>query len=186
MMEEWLEQTLGEVTAYMAKGIPPKYVDEEGPSTIRVLNQKCNRNFVISYADSRVHDNGAKRVPAEKMLRENDVLINSTGTGTAGRIAQIWSVPTPTTIDGHMILLRPSSAVDPLFFGYAIKAFQAQIESFAEGSTGQTEINRKRLQDEIIIRFPASLENQRYIGRLFRDIDERIQTNEAINENLAA
>ena len=183
-MEKWLEQTLGEVTAYMAKGIPPKYVEEEGPSTIRVLNQKCNRNFVISYSDSRVHDNGAKRVPAEKMLRENDVLVNSTGTGTAGRIAQIWSVPTPTTIDGHMILLRPSSAVDPLYYGYAIKAFQAQIESFAEGSTGQTEINKKRLQDEIIIRFPGSLEIQRSIGRLFRDIDDKIQANEAINDNL--
>ena len=41
-MAEWLEKTLGEVTAFIAKGIPPKYTEEENENTIRVLNQKCN------------------------------------------------------------------------------------------------------------------------------------------------
>ena len=46
-MGKWLEKTLGELTSYIAKGIPPKYVEETGPETIRVLNQKCNRNYRI-------------------------------------------------------------------------------------------------------------------------------------------
>ena len=120
------------------------------------------------------------------MLKDFDVLINSTGTGTAGRVAQIWSVPEPTTIDGHMILMRPTKEIEPLYYGYVIKAFQKQIEGFAEGSTGQTEINKRRLQDEILVRFPVSLDEQKVIGRMLRDIDEKIENNEAINDNLAA
>lgn len=185
-MGEWHERTLGEVTSVIVKGIPPRYVEENGQSTIRVLNQKCNRNFRISYAESRFHDNGAKKVPEDKMLRAFDVLINSTGTGTAGRVAQIWSVPVPTTLDGHMILMRPTAEIDPLYYGYAVKAFQSQIEGFAEGSTGQTEINKRRLQDEIIIRFPVSVERQKAIGQMLMDIDKKIQINEELNENLAA
>ena len=40
--------------SYMTKGIPPKYADKEGANTIWVLNQKCNRNFEISYAEARL------------------------------------------------------------------------------------------------------------------------------------
>ena len=185
-MGEWLEKTLGELTSYITKGIPPKYTEETGEETIRVLNQKCNRNYRISYSESRLHDNSKKKVPAEKMLREYDVLINSTGTGTAGRVAQLWSVPEPTTLDGHMILMRPTHEIDPMYYGYAIKSFQAQVEGFAEGSTGQTEINKRRLQDEIRISFPASIDEQRAIGRMLKSIDEKIEMNEKINDNLAA
>ena len=181
----WVEKTLGELTSFIAKGIPPKYVEEAGIDTIRVLNQKCNRNFRISYSESRLHDNGAKKAPKDKMLKDFDVLINSTGTGTAGRVAQIWHVPEPSTLDGHMILMRPTQKIDPLYYGYAIKAFQSQIEGFAEGSTGQTEINKRRLQDEIVIRFPASLDEQKSVGRMLMAIDEKIQNNEEVNNNLA-
>ena len=183
-MGEWLEKTLGELTSYMAKGIPPKYVEAAGKETIRVLNQKCNRNYRISYAESRLHDNSVKKAPEDKMLRDFDVLVNSTGTGTAGRVAQIWHVPEPTTLDGHMILMRPTEEIDPLYYGYAIKSFQAQVESFAEGSTGQTEINKRRLQDEVVIRFPVSQDKQKAVGRMLKSIDEKIQNNEEINENL--
>ncbi len=150
-MTEWIEKTLGEVTSYIAKGITPQYIAEEGSNTIRVLNQKCNRNFEISYADSRIHNAELKKVPIDKMLKCGDVLINSTGTGTAGRVAQIINVPVPTTIDGHMLLLRPTPEVDSIYYGYVIKSYQSKIESLAEGSTGQTEINRQRLQSEIIV-----------------------------------
>ena len=168
----------------MAKGIPPKYVEQENDDTIRVLNQKCNRNYRISYAESRLHNNAAKKVPEGKMLKPGDVLINSTGAGTAGRVAQIWSIPTPTTIDGHMILLRPTEEVDPLYYGYAVKENQALIESYAEGSTGQTEINKERLKSETVISFPEDKNLQRIIARTLAAIDEKIEENERINKNL--
>ena len=183
-MAEWIEKTLGEVTAFITKGIPPKYVDKESQDTVRVLNQKCNRNFEISYVESRLHNMSLKKVPSEKMLYAGDVLINSTGTGTAGRVAQIFEVPVPTTIDGHMILIRPTDEIDTLYYGYAIKGYQKKIESLAEGSTGQTEINRQRLQDEIIIRFPKDKHIQKSIGIFLLRIDEKIKNNEQINNNL--
>ena len=183
-MAKWLEKTLGEVTAFIAKGIPPKYTEEENENTIRVLNQKCNRNFEISYNESRIHDCEKKKVPVDKMLRAGDVLINSTGTGTAGRVAQMVEITVPTTIDGHMILIRPSEELDPIYYGYAVKSFQSQIEGLAEGSTGQTEINRRRLQDEVIIRYPSDKLVQKNIGSFLANIDEKIKTNKEINKNL--
>lgn len=183
-MAKWFEKTLGEVTAFIAKGIPPKYTEEENENTIRVLNQKCNRNFEISYNESRIHDCEKKKVPVDKMLRTGDVLINSTGTGTAGRVAQMVEVTVPTTIDGHMILIRPSEELDPIYYGYAVKSFQSQIEGLAEGSTGQTEINRRRLQDEVIIRYPSDKLVQKNIGSFLANIDEKIKTNKEINKNL--
>ena len=183
-MSDWKTKTLGEVTSYIAKGIPPKYVEEANDDTICVLNQKCNRNFRISYDDSRLHNNAAKKVPDVKMLKPGDVLINSTGTGTAGRVAQIWDIEAPTTIDGHMILMRPTDEIDPLYYGYAVKAFQAVIESYAEGSTGQTEINKTRLQNETIITYPVDKDEQSKIARILAAIDEKILLNEEVNKNL--
>ena len=183
-MTEWRKRCLGEITSFMSKGIPPKYVERENENTVRVLNQKCNRNFEIKYEESRLHDCSKKKVPADKMLQPGDVLINSTGTGTAGRVAQLYEVPTPTTIDGHMILLRPTEEIDSIYYGYAVKAFQPKIETLAEGSTGQTEINRKRLQEEIVISFPKEKETQERIARFLLNIDEKIKVNDKINKNL--
>lgn len=182
---EWITRPLGEITSYMAKGIPPKYTEEETENTVRVLNQKCNRNFTISYADSRIHDCTQKKVPSDKLLKKGDVLINSTGTGTAGRVAQMMEIPIPTTIDGHMILLRPSKEMDAFYYGYAVKAHQAQIETLAEGSTGQTEINRNRLQTEVMITYPENKKVQAGIASFLWDIDRKIEVNNKINNNLS-
>ena len=183
-MVGWKEKTLGEVTSFITKGIPPKYSDYESESTLWVLNQKCNRNFEISYLDARLHDYKLKKVPENKLLVNGDVIINSTGIGTAGRVAQIQNIKKPTTIDGHMILLRPTDDIDVMYYGYAIKACQGQIEGIAEGSTGQTEINRKRLQDEVIVRYPVDKQKQKAIAYFLFDIDKKIKINTEINNNL--
>ena len=105
MTSEWHEVPLRELVGYISKGIAPSYAEEASETTIRVLNQKCNRNFRISYGDSRLHDTLKKKVPPERYVKPDDILINSTGAGTAGRIAQIEDVPSATTIDGHMTLI---------------------------------------------------------------------------------
>jgi type I restriction enzyme S subunit len=184
-MAEWVSKPLGQLLSYIAKGIPPKYTETENENTVSVLNQKCNRNFVIKYDNSRLHDCTKKKVAEEKMLQSGDVLINSTGTGTAGRVAQILDIPRPTTIDGHMILIRPTLELDPVYFGYAVKSFQSVIETLAEGSTGQTEINRKRLQEEIIITYPKNKKMQKIIADFLLEIDKKIITNDKINRNFA-
>lgn len=86
MISKWKTEPLQGVVSYIAKGIPPAYVDVEGDNTVRVLNQKCNRDFAISYTKSRLHDLSKRSVPQEKYLQDEDILINSTGTGTAGSV----------------------------------------------------------------------------------------------------
>lgn len=183
-MDEFITKPLGELTSIITKGIAPKYTEQVSDNTIVVLNQKCNRNYSISLEQSRLNDCSKKAVPAERILKKYDVLINSTGTGTAGRVAQLFDAEEPMTIDGHMILIRPTVEIDPIYYGYAVKAHQAEIELLAEGSTGQTEINRRRLESEVMISFPRNISSQKKIGKFLYQIDQKIKNNTAINNNL--
>ena len=179
------ELSLGELVSFVSKGIPPKYTEIKTKDSIVVLNQKTNRNFQIDYSLSRLNDLTKKKVPKDKILIDNDILINSTGVGTAGRIAQLVKVPELTTVDGHMIIVRPDvEKIDPLYLGYALKAQQAKIEGLQEGSTGQTELNRQRLLKDIIVRFPESRRLQQKISKLFFFLDEKIENNKKINHHL--
>ena len=173
-----------ELVGYISKGIAPSYAEEASETTIRVLNQKCNRNFRISYGDSRLHDTLKKKVPPERYVKPDDILINSTGAGTAGRIAQIEDVPSATTIDGHMILIRSNGRVTQKFLGYALKAHQWEVLQLDEGSTGQTELNRDRLLDEIMINYPVSFDEQNAIVGTLESIDRKFIVNEQLNDNL--
>ncbi len=183
-MTKFITKPLEKVTSLMTKGIAPKYINEINDNTVIVLNQKCNKNFIISLEQSRLNDCTKKKIPIEKMLKRYDVLINSTGTGTAGRVAQLFNVTKPMTIDGHMILMRPTNEIESIFYGYALKAHQTEIELLAEGSTGQTEINRKRLGSEIMISFPTDINEQKKISNFLYQIDQKIWNNQQINNNL--
>lgn len=186
MASKWITEPLQGVISYIAKGIPPAYVEVECENTVRVLNQKCNRDFAISYVESRLHDLSKRSVPQEKYLQDEDILINSTGTGTAGRIAQLSNMPFPTIVDGHMIILRGNEKVTPRYLGYALKAQQATVLQFDEGSTGQTELNRDRLLTEIEVSYPVSLEEQEAIAATLSALDARIVENKKINHHLVA
>lgn len=184
MKSEWRVVPLRHLVGFISKGIAPAYAEVESATTVRVLNQKCNRNFQISYAESRLHDIAKKKVPAERFLRQDDILINSTGTGTAGRIAQVKNLPCDTIVDGHMIILRTNGVVGQRYLGHALKAHLWEVLQLDEGSTGQTELNRERLLDEIMIDYPASLIEQNVIVSILDCIDEKIALNKQINDNL--
>ena len=134
---------------------------------------------------ARLHDTLKKKVPPERYVKPDDILINSTGAGTAGRIAQIEDVPFATTIDGHMILIRSNGKVTQKFLGYALKAHQWEVLQLDEGSTGQTELNRDRLLDEIMINYPVSFDEQNAIVGTLESIDRKLIVNEQLNDNLA-
>ena len=133
MTSEWHEVPLRELVGYISKGIAPSYAEEASESTIRVLNQKCNRNFRISYGDSRLHDTRKKKVPPERYVKPDDILINSTGAGTAGRIAQIEDVPSATTIDGHMVKrLLKKHKYPPEGMDDAVQTVMSQCEMWTD------------------------------------------------------
>lgn len=184
MKSEWKTSPLRDLVGFISKGIAPSYADEESETTVRVLNQKCNRNFRITYSESRLHDLSRKKVPAERFVRIDDILINSTGAGTAGRIAQICNLPCDTIVDGHMIIIRANNKVSQKYLGYAMKAHQWEVLQLDEGSTGQTELNRERLLDEIMISYPTSFALQEMIVKTLEGIDRKLLINEKVNDNL--
>ena len=73
---------LSELAVYIKRGITPKYTE----SGICVLNQKCIRNNQIDFGYSR-KTSIDKTYDNDKFLAPGDILINSTGAGTLGRIA---------------------------------------------------------------------------------------------------
>ena len=174
------EAKLADLTCFISRGITPSYTESDG---VCVVNQKCIRNEELSLKEARLHDEKKRKVPAEKMLRPMDILVNSTGTGTLGRVAQVHGNITGTTVDSHVTIVRPSGEVDPLFLGYAVKWRKPYIEALAEGSTGQTELSRIRLGDEVTIPVP-SFAKQKQIGDLLYTLDCKIKINSQINDNL--
>lgn len=85
-----------------------------------------------------------------------------------------------------VITLRSSDCIDPVYLGYFVKSKQVLIEQMAEGSTGQTEMNRTRLQNEVLVTFPESNEDQKTIAEFGLAIDRKIATNAKLNGYLAA
>jgi type I restriction enzyme, S subunit len=151
--EGWEEKTLGEVCLLIKRGIPPKYIEENG---LTVINQKCIRNHKINLELSRLHDSNLKSVSEEKLIKIGDVLINSTGTGTLGRVAQVRNIKLEgCTVDTHVTIVRPDSDLFYMdFFGYALIKIESEIEKSGEGTSGQTELARTKLQNYFLINYP--------------------------------
>ncbi|MHB8276808.1 MAG: restriction endonuclease subunit S [Candidatus Humimicrobiaceae bacterium] len=110
-------------------------------------------------------------------------LVNSTGVGTLGRVAQIKEVVDKTTVDSHITIVRANKSVNPRFLGYNLFLQQPNIEALAEGSTGQTELSRTRLSEAIKVLLPPDLE-QKSIADTLSCLDDKIELNNSINNSL--
>ena len=182
---EWHSAPLGELISYIGKGVAPKYIND-GPDATMVLGQKCVRNQALQYEQARFHTSAEKAVNPDKEVRKGDILVNATGVGSAGRVAQVMADPSRQCItDGHVITLRAKD-INPFYLGYFVKSKQNTIELMAEGSTGQTEMNRQRLQNEIIVTFPESKDLQKRIAEYGLAIDKKIAVNNQLNDYLLA
>lgn len=89
MGAKWCTSPLGDFTGYLAEGIVPKYIDVGNPNAVYVVGQRRVRNQRLSLVPAKLHDSAKKAVKPEKELRGNDILINTTGIGSAGRVAQV-------------------------------------------------------------------------------------------------
>lgn len=183
MQNEWQEQPLSSLCVYLNRGAAPAYTDTGG---ILVLNQKCVRDQRVDFTLARRTDSQRKPVAADRVVQPFDILVNSTGVGTLGRVAQVRTLPEMATVDSHVTLVRPDpQAIDPLYLGLAIRCFESEIEALGEGSTGQTELSRARL-GTFSIPMPTSLEEQRAIAHILGTLDEKIELNRNQNDLLEA
>ncbi len=136
----WPKTTIGDITSLVVRGITPKYNDDTDQL---IINQKCIRNHMVDLTPARRH---LPKAITEKWLIQGDLLINSTGEGTLGRAAQVWFVPNNLTVDSHVTIVRPKTAVLRNYIGLWGLTHEAEIESLHTGSTGQTELPRERVK----------------------------------------
>ncbi|MBJ6945810.1 restriction endonuclease subunit S [Vibrio cholerae] len=177
------EVTVESLALYINRGITPKYTEVIDDSVI-VLNQKCIRDFKVSLEPSRRNDLSKRKITEGKMLKKHDVLINSTGVGTLGRVAQYFGADDDATVDSHVTIVRPNpELVDPIYFGYLMKSKQSLIESFAEGTTGQTELNRNSVK-ELLLEIVNDIPTQKIIGGILLEIDQKLELNTQTNQTL--
>ena len=137
----WLMSTLGECCSYLSRGISPKYIDDGG---VLVINQKCIRDFSVDLSKARRHDPVQRRIEGRE-INVGDVLVNSTGVGTLGRVAQVLNLPEAAISDSHVTILRAGPEISWPYLGQLLMRIQPDIEEMGEGTTGQTELSRSKL-----------------------------------------
>ena len=150
--ESWECEKLAQLTDFLKRGIAPHY-DETAEGL--VINQKCIR-------DGRVNLNLARRQSREfkdqRQLLKGDVLINSTGEGTLGRVAQQKKEVSNCTVDTHITIVRPNERVSMQYFGLALMEWEPHFSTMGKGSTNQTELSPAAIAECKILVPPKSLQ----------------------------
>lgn len=165
----------------ITRGDAPSYVDEAG---IPVVNQACVWPSGLALEKRKYHDpSNAKRVTA--WIHAGDVLINSTGTGTLGRVAFVQDEPEePTFADGHVTIIRgDENRLSPKYLFYVLSIQQEQITvECSEGATNQIELSRYLLSNKKI-NWPELTIQQQIVSFLDKNT-QRLDTLIAAKENL--
>ena len=176
----WEVLTLDDITTELRRGISPKYTEENG---IRVVNQRCIRNHTIDFAVCRLNDPSLRKVEG-RLLDIGDVLVNSTGVGTLGRMAQVYELEEDTVVDSHVTVVRPdNSKVEKYYFGRLMLSIESIVESMGQGSTGQTELSRKHLGELSVCLPPSKI--QKFVEDIFFSYAEKVNFNLGQSDTLA-
>ena len=167
--ESWEWVRLIEVCEYIQRGKSPKY------STIKkypVIAQKCNQwdGFSIEKAKF-IEPDSLQSYGEERLLQDNDLMWNSTGLGTLGRIAIYKSALNPYELavaDSHVTVIRPFKAYilpEYLYYYFANPSVQNVIEDKADGTTKQKELATATIK-AYLVPIPPLNEQKRILEKL--------------------
>jgi type I restriction enzyme S subunit len=137
----WKRICVTQAATYINRGITPVYDDE---ASCLVINQKCIRGGRLETDLARRQ---SKKVPEEKLIQFGDVLINSTGEGTLGRVAQVLEDLGRCTVDSHVTIVRPRADVGLYLFGMSMKQKETYLSGQGRGATNQTELSKETIQE---------------------------------------
>ena len=148
------------------RGKSPQYTEN---SNTLVFAQKCNTKYnginisLAQYLD----ENTLNRYPADEYMQDGDVVINSTGTGTLGRVGIYRDFNNTTGLsivpDSHVTIIRGFSCICSQYLYAFIKAHQSELEKKGEGSTNQKELKPLTLKEMLIAVPPLS--EQKHIDK---------------------
>ncbi|WP_366917077.1 restriction endonuclease subunit S [Fibrobacter sp.] len=172
----WAWVKLGDVCKPIKRGKSPKYIEQ---SNVLVFAQKCNqKDGPVSLEKALYLDESTlNKYPKEEFLQKGDVVINSTGTGTLGRVGY-FNVDLPHNIkgivpDSHVTTIR-SVYVNPYYLYCFLKNKQTYLEENGEGSTNQKELKPHTIYD-LEFPLPPLAEQKRIVNKIdeiFASLDE--------------
>jgi type I restriction enzyme, S subunit len=173
---DWASAPLDDYLELISRGAAPVYVDSR---EVFVIGQRCVRNERFDPAAARFHD--PNKLDVALYARHDDVLINSTGTGTIGRSC-VFRESGRWVVDGHVTVARPKpDRIIATFLNALIQShlFQNYLERFClSGSTNQVELAREPLRRAKIA--APDLPEQRRIAAVLDTVDEAIAKTEAV------
>lgn len=112
-------------------------------------------------------------------------MVNSTGVGTLGRVAQVPSLSETAIVDSHMTIIRANPRhLRPNVLALSLFNREGEIEALGEGSTGQTELSRQRVGSMPVLIPPMAIQDR--FDALVGPMRSKMELTERESSTLAA
>ena len=174
--ESWEWCRLADLTVKEVKrGKSPTYIASSGTL---VFAQKCNvKTGGIDMSLAKFLDEKTLgKYPAEEFMQDQDIVVNSTGTGTMGRIGLFHDSDNPKGLpivpDSHVAVVRLNHDISVEYLVCCLQYYQPYLEEHGEGSTNQKELKPDTIKN-LLIPLPPTAEQIR-IAHLILDLEQHV------------
>ena len=161
---EWIR--LGDTANYIQRGRSPKY-DKEN-KIYPIISQKCVQWNNISLKDAKfVTKEFLNKLESYRFVKRNDILWNSTGTGTVGRLNIVSDDFNKVPVDSHVTLIRTNSNINSKFIYYYLMSpiIQNNLNDYLTGTTKQKELGLSSIL-KVNIPLPPLSEQSRIAAKI--------------------
>ena len=156
------------VSKDIKRGKSPTYIEA---SNIQVFAQKCNvkTGSIDMTLAMYLDESKLSKYPHEEFLRDKDIVINSTGTGTMGRVGMFSDADRIRGMrvvpDSHVTVVRVGSCIEASYIFHILKYYQKYMESMGEGSTNQKELKPWTIMN-LVLPLPPVEEQKRIVTKI--------------------